>query len=597
MADGRVVYEIVGDNSPFSRDVNKTQDIAKSVASGIGKAFTAASAAAVAGITALAGSAMSQFAEYEQLVGGVETLFKDSADIVMNYAENAYKTAGLSANEYMATVTSFSASLLQSLGGDTVKAAEYADRAITDMSDNANKMGTDMVLIQNAYQGFAKQNFTMLDNLKLGYGGTQEEMKRLLEDATALSGITYDMSSYADIVEAIHVIQEEMGIAGTTALEASSTIQGSIASMGSAWKNLVAGLANDEADLGQLAQNLIDSIVTVGDNVIPRLQILLPRITEGLTTLVNNLIPQIAPIMSAVLPEVIRSALEIVTGLTEILPEIIVVIEDMIPEIIDVIANDVFPAIFETLLNSAPLLLDTAFTLFYALVEALISSIPLIVQAVPELVLSLIDAILSNIPLMVEAGVELLVALIANLPLITVRIVAAIPQIINGMLNAIKNSIPIFREMGSNLIKGLWNGINDVAGWLWNKVSGYFNKLTDKIKDFFGIASPSKLFENEIGKNLALGVAVGVEKNVDKPIDATQKMAEDIFSAVPWLINRSFSSNAYSSFAGGGGESSLSFSIAKLADQIIVREDADIEKISRALMNKVRQNARGKGVS
>src|SRR5574344_61851 len=242
------------------------------------KVGAAAVAAAGTAMVAIGKQAIEQYAEYEQLVGGVETLFKQSADTVMSYAENDYITAGLSANEYMNTVTSFSASLLQSLGGDTEAAAKYADMAITDMSDNANKMGTDMELIQNAYRGFAKSNYTMLDNLALGYGGTKEEMQRLLEDAEKLSGIEYDISSYADIVDAIHVVQTEMGITGTTAKEASTTVQGSIASMKSAYENFVIGLGDQNADIAELSTKLLESAEVVAQNLLPVIENILSSI-------------------------------------------------------------------------------------------------------------------------------------------------------------------------------------------------------------------------------------------------------------------------------------------------------------------------------
>lgn len=228
-------------------------------------------------VTEIGKASFEGYSQYEQLVGGVETLFKESAGIVQNYAKTAYKTAGLSANEYMSTVTSFSASLLQGLGNDTAAAAEYADMAITDMADNANKMGTSMEAIQNAYQGFAKQNYTMLDNLKLGYGGTKAEMERLLEDAAKIKAangemVTYSIDSFADMVDAIHVVQTEMGITGTTAKEAESTIEGSIASMKSAWANLATGMADDTADMGQLTQDFVDSVNIAAGNIIPRIK-------------------------------------------------------------------------------------------------------------------------------------------------------------------------------------------------------------------------------------------------------------------------------------------------------------------------------------
>ena len=300
-----------------------------------GKAAAVGLAAVSAAAVAVGKSALESYADYEQLVGGVETLFKESSGQVMKYAENAYKTAGLSANEYMETVTSFSASLLQSLDGDTQKAAKYADMAVTDMSDNANKMGTSIEMIQNAYQGFAKQNFTMLDNLKLGYGGTKEEMQRLLEDAEKISGIEYDISSYADIVDAIHVVQEEMGIAGTTAKEASETISGSVASMKSAWENLVVGIADENANIDKLMDEFLQSVETVAKNVLPVVERVLSNIFK---TLADNG------------PKMVRGAvdlfLKIAVGALEALPGIVA----SVPEIIDAIIDgfsDAWPEIYE----------------------------------------------------------------------------------------------------------------------------------------------------------------------------------------------------------------------------------------------------------
>ena len=235
--------------------------------SAFGAALKVGGAAIAAGAAALgkvASEAISGYADYEQLVGGVETLFADSADVVQQYASNAFKTAGLSANEYMETVTSFSASLLQSLGGDTAKAAQVGDMAISDMADNANKMGSSMESIQNAYQGFAKQNYTMLDNLKLGYGGTKTEMERLLADASKLSGVEYNIDSLSDVYEAIHVVQEEMGITGTTAKEAYETISGSLATTKAAWSNLLVGIADENADFPALINNFVESASEIG---------------------------------------------------------------------------------------------------------------------------------------------------------------------------------------------------------------------------------------------------------------------------------------------------------------------------------------------
>lgn len=330
----------------FSETSSKAETLAGKLKGGLataakvgGAAIVAAGAAAVA----ITKQAVENYGEYEQLVGGVETLFKSSADTVMQYAANAYQTAGMSANEYMTTVTAFSASLLQSMGGDTDAAAEKANLAITDMSDNANKMGSSMESIQNAYSGFAKQNYTMLDNLKLGYGGTKEEMQRLLDDANALNAAQgnytdYTIDSYADIVDAIHTVQTEMGITGTTQLEASTTIQGSIASMKAAYDNFITGLGDENADMAELITNLLGSTVTVAENLLPVVE----RILENIGIVVQEKGPEMIEkfVGYAVekLPQVIelgmKMVMAIVSGLADNLPQIVRSVLDMMATIV-----------------------------------------------------------------------------------------------------------------------------------------------------------------------------------------------------------------------------------------------------------------------
>lgn len=306
------------------------------------KVSVAAVGAAATAVGAIVKKSIDAYAEYEQLVGGVETLFKNSAGAVQEYAANAYKTAGLSANQYMETVTSFSASLLQSLGGDTERAAQIGDMAITDMADNANKMGTAMESIQAAYQGFAKQNYTMLDNLKLGYGGTKTEMERLLADAEKFSGVHYDISNLNDVYEAIHVIQGELHISGrtaeeaaeiiartgrsseevyeqlgTTAKEASTTIKGSVDSAKAAWQNLLVGLADDSQDFDALVNNFVDSVVTAGDNLLPRIEKTLDGIAKLITALAPKIVPIIVQVITDNLPLLLKAAVEIVAALAK----------------------------------------------------------------------------------------------------------------------------------------------------------------------------------------------------------------------------------------------------------------------------------------
>lgn len=324
-------------NTGFDKTVSGIKKLGSAVgklAVQAGKIAAKGIAAGVAGVGAIVGKSVTNYADYEQLVGGVETLFKGASSTVQKNANNAFKTAGLSANDYMETVTAFSASLIQSLGGDTQKAAEYAHTAIVDMGDNANKMGTDMSSIQDAYQGFAKQNYTMLDNLKLGYGGTQSEMKRLLKDAQAISGIKYDISSYADIVQAIHVIQENMDITGTTSKEASETISGSFASMKAAWSNMLTGLVVGGKTFDTCVDNLVKSAKTFGKNIMPALE----KALEGVGKLITELAPiiekEIPGLIDTLLPPLIQAATSLVKGVIVALPDIVSTIAKELPEVL-----------------------------------------------------------------------------------------------------------------------------------------------------------------------------------------------------------------------------------------------------------------------
>ena len=355
-----IFFKISVDTSEVDKSLGDTKE--KALSFGDVLKANIAGQAIVAGVKAVAGAvknigeaAIQSYGEYEQLGGGVETLFKSSADTVMQYAANAYQTAGMSANEYMTTVTAFSASLLQSMGGDTDAAAEKANLAISDMSDNANKMGSSMESIQNAYSGFAKQNYTMLDNLKLGYGGTKEEMQRLIDDANALNAAqgnytNYTIDSYADIVDAIHTVQTEMGITGTTQLEAATTIQGSISSMKAAYENFVTGLGDENADIAELATNLIDSAVTVAENILPVIE----RVLENIGTIVQEKGPEMIErfVSYAVekLPDIIRLGMQMVIalakGLAQNFPQLVTGVLDMVATIIDTLVDSI-PDIIE----------------------------------------------------------------------------------------------------------------------------------------------------------------------------------------------------------------------------------------------------------
>lgn len=322
------------------------------------KIGTVSIGAATTAIGTLVAQSVKAYGEYEQLVGGVETLFKESAEEVQKYAANAYKTAGLSSNQYMETVTSFSASLLQSLGGDTKEAANVADMAITDMADNANKMGTSMEAIQNAYQGFAKQNYTMLDNLKLGYGGTKSEMERLLADAEKLTGVKYNISNLSDVYKAIHAIQTEMGIAGTTAKEAASTIQGSFGMLKSSWANLLVGLGDPEADLNALFDNVISSAETALENIVP----VVGRALSGIGTVIKGLAPiirkELPGLISSALPDLLSAASDLISGLAESLPGLLSTTIENIPDIVASVIS-IVEQIVNAVSEAVPQLLET----------------------------------------------------------------------------------------------------------------------------------------------------------------------------------------------------------------------------------------------
>lgn len=519
----------------------KTSGLGEKLKSGLataGKVAVAGVAAGATAIGALGTKAVAAYADYEQLVGGVETLFKDSQDQVMDYANNAYKTAGLSANEYMETVTSFSASLLQSLDGDTSAAADKANLAITDMSDNANKMGTDMTSIQNAYQGFAKANYTMLDNLKLGYGGTQAEMERLLADAEKISGIKYDISSYADIVDAIHVVQTEMGITGTTAEEAASTIQGSFGMMKSAWQNLVTGMADPDQDLGVLVGNFTDSVVIAGNNLIPRIQELLPRIVEATTSLIGTVSEQLPAILGTVLPSLVEGATNLVTGLMAALPSVLSVLADVAPTVIntlvpafiellpqitqtgiDVIvslaqgiadalpqlipaATDAIIKIVEVLTSPENLgnLIDAALAIILALVDGLVDATPKLIAAVPDVIANLVTAIITNMPKILEAGVEITMALADGLIKALPELIAAIPNLILGIVQGIIDNLPEIIMAGPKIIAALATGLIEAIPDIVMVIPQLIRSIVDTFLSFDW---------GSIGKNIVEGIKNG----------------------------------------------------------------------------------------
>lgn len=597
----------------FSETSSKAESLAGKLKGGLAtaaKVGAAALAAAATGVAALTKASIDQYAEYEQLVGGVDTLFKTASDKVQEYAANAYKTAGMSANEYMDTVTSFSASLLQSLGGDTDKAAQKADQAITDMADNANKMGTGMEMIQNAYQGFAKQNYTMLDNLKLGYGGTKEEMERLLADAEKLSGQKFDISSYSDIVDAIHVVQTEMGITGTTAAEAASTIEGSGGSAKAAWANLITGIADDNADLDMLIGNFVSSVETAAGNIIPRVSAILGGISQLVTSASTTIIPMVITTITDNLPSLLQAAAALVgalgqgiidslpaitqaaidilfflsNGLIENLPTLIDGIVQVTMTIVQMLTSpDFLTQLIETaillittlaqglidaipqLIAAVPLIIGNLLAaiivelpniiqmgidLLFALIDGIIKCIPELVAAVPTLIIAFINGIVNNLDKIILAGPQIIVSLITGIIGAIPELIAAVPRIIAAIADTIRNYD--WGGIGKNIVRGLKNGIagmwGNIKSWFSDKVNG----LVSGVKKILGIASPSKVFAG-IGGFMAEGLGEGFDdqfKSVKKDIEGNMSFDAGTITADANII-RNYTSGSY----GGGGDS------------------------------------------
>ncbi|NFO46526.1 hypothetical protein FDB40_06275 [Clostridium botulinum] len=481
MADGSIIIDTKVDSSGAENGVKSLGKLGGMASNVLGVATKAAAGMAV-GITAATGAVVAltkasidQYAQYEQLTGGVETLFKDSSDTVMQYANIAYKTAGLSANEYMNTITSFSASLLQGLGGDTKKAADIGNQAVIDMGDNANKMGTAMESIQNAYQGFAKQNYTMLDNLKLGYGGTKSEMERLLSDAEKISGVHYNISNFSDIIQAIHTIQEQMGITGTTTKEAMTTIEGSLNMTKAAWKNMLTGMADDKSDFDTLINNLVESVGALGENLMPRIGIALNGVGQLIDTLLPIVIDKIPGIIESSLPSVLDSATNIVSALGSAMLESLPILADLAVEVITTLVQglqtnmpqigstgaEVLAILLQGILETLPLLLDAGIKFVAYLGQGITEQLPTLIPCAMECVTGLVQAIVDNVSLIFDVGWSLLDGLAQGIITSIPILIEALPQIIDGIIEYFTTCFPKMIENGSNIILNLVNGIVD----------------------------------------------------------------------------------------------------------------------------------------
>ena len=529
---------------------------------------------AVAALAGVGKSALDAYATYEQAVGGVDTLFKDASGTVQKYAAEAYRTAGVSANEYMTQVTSFSASLISSLGGDTAKAAELGNTAMVDMSDNANKMGTDIETIQQTYQSLARGNYAMLDNLKLGYGGTKSEMERLIQDANKVKQANGEMGDlsidkFSDVVQAIHIMQQQMGITGTTTDEAAKTIEGSVNMMKAAWQNWLAELGKDNADINGLTKQLVDSVGTVIQNVGPRIAQIITGITAALpqlfsslgstlpalvmqilppvlgalgqlgtmlltsattwiTTSLPQLLAQFQSWVTSTLPSFLQTGLTMVTnllqGIVQALPQIastaVTVLTTLLdglsaqlPQLIPIGVNAVLNLV-QGILNNLPQIIDSGLKLILGLAQGLINALPDLVGKVPILIGQLVGGLINSLPQILQAGVQLLVALANGFVSSVPRLIGAIPGMIGQIMHGFTSVN--WGSVGLNIITGIATGIAGAAGRLVTAAVNAATNALNWVKRRLGIHSPSRVFRDQVGEMIGEGMAVGIDESASK---------------------------------------------------------------------------------
>lgn len=511
--------------------IGSTLKTVGNVASEVMKKVAAVTTAVSGALTAVVGMGVKSYASYEQNIGGVETLFKDSADKVLENAQNAYKTSGLSANDYMETVTSFSASLLQSLGGDTEKAANVADMALVDMADNANKFGTDMSSIQNAYQGFAKQNYTMLDNLKLGYGGTKSEMERLLADAQKLTGVKYDINNLSDVYNAIHAIQVNLDVTGTTAKEAETTISGSAASMKSAFDNFLNGSGSPEA--------LASTITVFVGNITNAITKLAPNILNGIVTVINQLIPQVGQLLINLVPMLWDTLNELLTSTLNLISENV---DPLVNTVLDLVTSFI-----NFILDNLPRIIEVGLQIVLALATGITDRIDDIIPAVISVILKIVEIIVDNVDLIIDAAIKLMIGIskgiVQSIPEILTKIVILTAKIIKALLDLLSPSN--IWDVGKQIVKGIWEGISNGFDWFKKKIKGWVGNVMSFIKNLFGIHSPSRVMRDEVGLQIGRGVANGITKSVSDVQNAMSYLSGKVQTSFNPVINPTTNTNPF----------------------------------------------------
>ena len=522
------------DTTEFTKNAEEVEGKASSLAGNLGNilggtaaAIGASVAAASAAVVGLVKDAVSSYANYEQLVGGVETLFKESAGIVEDYAMQAYKTAGISANEYMEQATAFSASLLQSLQGDTEQAAHVTDMAITDMADNANKMGTALSSIQTAYQGFAKQNYTMLDNLKLGYGGTKQEMERLLADAEKLSGIKYDISNLNDVFQAIHVIQVELGITGTTAKEAEQTISGSLGMLKASWADLITSIAGGGKGFEEALASMVESARIFAENLIPVVQEALYGVGDlvrGLAPVISEALPEL---VATVLPNLIDAALSLLEGVVSAFPQIVEALIDALPTIVSQIMIVVSDMIGLILTQGIPLLVELAIVLVETVAQGIAQNLDALIPAVVQMIMAVTEIVAINLPKIIQAGLDIIMALVDGLLNNMDLVLAAIIQLMVEIPMAVVASLPEIIEAGAKIVWALIKGILMIVPNFIKAVG----KLLGIVKDTkYDISEET----GEINETLSKSAehADNIASLIDNSISSTARAASNSTSSI-----------------------------------------------------------------
>lgn len=523
--------------SNHSNILKKSGEVAKKVAKVGATAIGAGAAAAMK----IAKSSVESYAEYEQLVGGVETLFKDNAGKLIQYADQAYKTAGLSSNQYMSTITSFSASMINSLGGDTKKATELSNQAVIDMSDNANKMGTDMESIMNTYQSLSRGQYGMLDNLKLGYGGTKKEMERLLADAQKITGVKYDISKFSDVTQAIHVIQEKMGITGTTAKEASTTITGSISAMKGSWQNLLTAMSSDELPFDKYVDAFVESVGTVAKNLLPRIGTALNGVVKLVQQLAPKLVEVIPSLISQILPAVLESATSLINAIAQALPSLMQVIVDSAPlfinafvQIFNVIIQSL-PALITSIVSALPTLIPLLIDGLVSMIVTLCTVIPQIIQPIidylPDIIISIVTALLDNLPQLIEGTKQLVGGLIKALPQILSALWVTLKGILNELLSRIWTWLSGVGQKISTWGANLWAKAKEIGSNFVNGIVNFFKNLPYNIGRIIGLVIGKIIL---FGKKLWNFATVTVPQFISNVINWFKQLPSRIWT---WLVN------------------------------------------------------------